>query len=76
MKLIADEKIAEGEYHGYDVTGALIVRKSYAPNLRWIIGTAADEDRVVEWRTSAEGRRRMAACMLWIAGGAKCEGMA
>ena len=74
MKLTRDNDVPDGEYVGVAADGRVIVRKTYAPVFARLVGTAEDEDLVVEWRTSPAGARRMMAVGLWMAGGAFTQG--
>lgn len=76
MKLIADPAVPQGQFDGYDADGILISRKTLSPVFKQLLGTATDEDRVVEWRVSPEGRRRITAAALWVACGAETAGNA
>lgn len=76
MKLKPDDSVLDGEIHGFCATGALIVRKTYTPVFKRLLGTEGDEDRVAEWRISAAGWKRMVAMQHWLAGGAHTEGSA
>ena len=76
MKLTSDPSVPDGEFCGYDADGTLIARKVLSPTFKQLLGTATDEDRVVEWRISPAGRRRIYAAAMWVACGAGTAGSA
>ena len=76
MKLLPSDSVADGCLEGYSATGALIVRKSYTPVFKRLLGEEADDDRVTEWRMSAAGWNRMVKVQHWMANGAWVEGNA
>lgn len=65
MKLTSSPDVPDGEIRGYSATGALIVQKAYMPNFKRLMGTEEDEERVVEWRMSDAGMRRLVAIQTW-----------
>lgn len=63
--IISDATLPEGVINGFNAAGTLIVSVRYMPHVERLVGTEADEDAVVSWRTSPSDVRRIAHIAAW-----------
>jgi len=71
-----DAGVRDGQQHGYDEFGNLVVVVEFAPRYRYLVGSPAEADDVAVWHVSPEFAQRQKALVEWELNGHQCHGEA